>query len=204
MNPTALMQDLKQLRATVRLQGAALALMGLSLCLALIVMFNMVGRDRVVITPPTIDKSFWVTKDRVSGSYLEQMGSFVAYLTLDVSPSSIDWKKSMLLEYVSPDVYGALQTQQDLEAERLKRLNATTQFSVAQLVPDEQTMSVRMKGRLATFINGQRTSDIEKDYLAQFQFTGNRIQLRNFKEITHGEAAPKAASAATAAVSAAD
>ena len=203
MNPNTLMQDLKQMRSTVRLQGAALALMGACLLCSLVLMFNMVGRDRVIVTPPSIDKTFWVSKDRVSSSYLEQMGSFIAYLTLDVSPQSIDWKKTMLLQYVSPDVYGVLQTRQDLEADRLRRLNATTQFSVAQLLPNEEAMNVTLKGRLATFINGARTSDIDKEYVAEFEFKGNRVQIRNFKEIGNGESATKV-SAAAASVGAAD
>ena len=203
MNPNTLMQDLKLMRSTVRLQGAALALMGVCLLSSLVLMFNMVGRDRVIVTPPSIDKTFWVSKDRVSSSYLEQMGSFIAYLTLDVSPQSIDWKKTMLLQYVSPDVYGVLQTRQDLEADRLRRLNATTQFSVAQLVPNEEAMNVTLKGRLATFINGARTSDIDKEYVAEFEFKGNRVQIRNFKEIGNGESATKV-SAANAGVGAAD
>jgi len=195
MNPNTLMQDLKLMRSTVRFQGAALALMGACLLSSLVLMFNMVGRDRVIVTPPSIDKTFWVSKDRVSSSYLEQMGSFIAYLTLDVSPQSIDWKKSMLLQYVSPDVYGALQTRQDLEADRLRRLNATTQFSVAQLLPNEEAMNVTLKGRLATFINGTRTSDIDKEYVAEFEFKGNRVQIRNFKEIGNGESATKVSTA---------
>ena len=92
----------------------------------------------------------------------------------------------MLLQYVAPDVYGALQTRQDLEADRLKRLNATTQFSVAQLVPNEDTLTVNLKGRLATFINGTRTSDVEKEYVVAFDYTGNRIQLKRFEELTDG------------------
>lgn len=203
MNPNTLMQDLKLMRSTVRFQGAALALMGACLLSSLVLMFNMIGRDRVIVTPPSIDKTFWVSKDRVSSSYLEQMGSFIAYLTLDVSPQSIDWKKSMLLQYVSPDVYGVLQTRQDLEADRLRRLNATTQFSVAQLLPNEEAMNVTLKGRLATFINGARTSDIDKEYVAEFEFKGNRVQIRNFKEIGNGESATKV-SAANAGVGAAD
>src|SRR5258705_10795374 len=123
------------------------------------------------------------------------MGSFMAYLTLDVSPSSVEWKKGMLLQYVAPDVYGALQTRQDLEADRLRRLNATTQFSVAQLVPNEEAMNVTLKGRLATFINGARTSDIDKEYVAEFEFKGNRVQIRNFKEIGNGESANKVSAA---------
>ena len=186
---------------TVRI--TALALMGVCLLSSLVLMFNMVGRDRVIVTPPSIDKTFWVSKDRVSSSYLEQMGSFIAYLTLDVSPQSIDWKKTMLLQYVSPDVYGVLQTRQDLEADRLRRLNATTQFSVAQLLPNEEAMNVTLKGRLATFINGARTSDIDKEYVAEFEFKGNRVQIRNFKEIGNGESATKV-SATAAGVGVAD
>jgi conjugal transfer pilus assembly protein TraE len=186
MNPNQANKDLKVLMTTVWQQR--LAILGLVLCLALalVIMFNMVGRERIVLTPPTIEKSFWVAKDKVSASYLEQMGSFMAYLTLDVSPSSIEWKKGMLLQYVAPDVYGALQTRQDLEADRLKRLNATTQFSVAQLVPNEDTLSVHLKGRLATFINGTRTSDVEKEYVVGFDYAGNRIQLKRFEEFNDG------------------
>lgn len=195
MNPNALLQDLKLMRATLRWQGAALALLGTCLLVALVLMFSLVGRDRIVVTPPSIDKTFWVSKDRVSSSYLEQMGGFIAYLTLDVSPQSIDWKRSMLLQYVSPDIYGALQTRQDLEADRLRRLNATTQFSIAQLVPNEEAMSVMLKGRLATFINGARTSDIDKEYLAEFEFKGNRVQIRNFKEIGNGDVATRLSAA---------
>lgn len=203
MNPNTLMRDLKQMRSTVRLQGAALALMGTCLLVSLVLMFNMVGRDRIVVTPPSIDKTFWVSKERVSSSYLEQMGSFIAYLTLDVSPQSIDWKKTMLLQYVSPDIYGALQTRQELEADRLRRLNATTQFSIAQLLPNEEAMNVTLKGRLATFINGTRTSDVDKEYVAEFEFKGNRVQIRNFREIGNGESATRV-SAAGAGIGAGD
>ena len=186
MNPNQANKDLKVLLATVRQQR--LAILGLVACvgLALVIMFNAVGRERIVLTPPAIEKSFWVARDKVSASYLEQMGSFMAYLTLDVSPSSVEWKKGMLLQYVAPDVYGALQTRQDLEADRLERLNATTQFSVAQLVPNEDTLSVHLKGRLTTFINGTRTSDVEKEYVVGFDYTGNRIQLKRFEELNDG------------------
>jgi conjugal transfer pilus assembly protein TraE len=186
MNPQQAQRDLKVLAATVWQQR--LAILGLVGCLALALLsvLGMVGHERIVLTPPVIDKSFWVAKDRVSASYLEQMGSFIAYLTLDVSPSSIEWKKAMLLQYVAPDTYGTLQTRQDLEGDRLKRLNATTQFSVAQLVPDEDALTVRLRGRLATFINGTRTSDVEKEYVVAFDYRGNRIQLKRFEEFADG------------------
>jgi conjugal transfer pilus assembly protein TraE len=196
MNPNQANKDLKVLAATVWQQRLAILALAVSLVLALLIMFSMVGRERIVVTPPTLDKSFWVAKDKVSASYLEQMGSFIAYLTLDVSPSSIEWKKGMLLQYVAPDVYGALQTRQDLESDRLKRLNATTQFSVAQLMPNEDNLTVHLKGRLATFINGTRTSDVEKEYVVAFDYTANRIQLKRFEELNDANRKSAADSAA--------
>ena len=34
------------------------------------------------------------------------MGSFIAWLVLDVTPVSIDWKKDILLGYVEPEQHG--------------------------------------------------------------------------------------------------
>ena len=120
-------------------------------------------------------------------------GAFVAWLILDVSPQSVDWKKTTLLGYVTPADYGALQTRQNLEAERLKRLNATTQFSIDQLLADEN-LTVWLKGRLATFVNGQRTSDTEKTYRVLFDNSGNRIHVKEFKEVENATQNATAAS----------
>ena len=49
----------------------------------------------------------------------------------------------MLLGYVEPDQHGELKTRQELEAERLKRINASTFFMPQQLVPSEEDQSVR-------------------------------------------------------------
>ena len=45
---------------------------------------------------------------------------------------------------------------------------------------------MHLKGRLATFINGTRTSDVEKEYVVAFDYTGNRIQLKRFEELNDG------------------
>jgi conjugal transfer pilus assembly protein TraE len=83
----------------------------------------------------------------------------------------------------------------ELAAAKLKRDNATTLFAVQQLTPDEATLSVVLKGRLATFINDKRVADTEKTYLAAFRFAGGRIQLITFKEADDAEASPAAAMA---------
>ncbi len=190
MNNDKFSNDIRDLRGRNRSLGLAVAGLVFALILALAIILKQVGNERTVVVPPSIDKSFWVTKDRVSKEYLEQMGAFVGWLILDVSPDSIDWKKDILLSYVTPEQSGAMKTRQDLEAERLKRMNASTFFAPKQLVPNEDNQSVVLVGRLRTQVNGQDTTTDTKSYLAEFAYLGGRVHLKTFKEIPNVQQTP--------------
>jgi conjugal transfer pilus assembly protein TraE len=174
--------DLKEMRRRNRGLGLSVGGLTTALLACLVIILNLIGTERTIVVPPSIDKTFWVTKDRASHEYLEQMGSFIAWLILDVTPTSIDWKKDVLLNYVAPDQHGAMKSRQEVEAERLKRINASTSFLPQQLVANETNQSVVVRGRLRTQVNGQETALETKAYLAEFQYTGGRIHLKAFKE----------------------
>lgn len=177
--------DVKEMRRRNRGLGLTVGALAAGQIIALLVILNLLGTVRTVVVPPSINKSFWVIRDKASSEYLEQMASFIAWLVLDVTPSSIDWKKDMLLGYVESDQYGALKTRQEVEAERLKRINATTVFAPQQLVPSEDTQTVVVRGRLRTLVNGFETANEPKAYLVEFSYSGARMHLKTFKEIPH-------------------
>ncbi|MGF6095756.1 type IV conjugative transfer system protein TraE [Pseudomonas sp. 18175] len=180
-----LSHDLKQLRRlSAGLGLAALLLIGAQV-LSGVVILQLLGRERTVLVPPNITQTFWVSSHAASNTYLEQMGSFVAWLVLDVTPASIDWKKDTLLSYVEPDLHGVLKARQEVEAERLKRLNASTAFAPQQLVPDETRQQVVVRGRLRTLINGEETANETKAYRVAFTFNGGRLQLTGFEEVAN-------------------
>ncbi len=183
MEYTRFDHDLRDLTRRNRWLAGTVATLTVCLALSLATVWSLIGTERTVIVPPGLNKSFWVTNSKASSDYLEQMGSFVAWLILDVSPATIDWKKDALLGYVDPEEYGAMKTRQDLEAERIKRLSASTYFLPQQIVPSEDTQSVVVRGRLRTQINGQETNSDQKAYLVRFRYAGGRIHLQTFKEI---------------------
>lgn len=177
--------DLKEMRRRNRSLAMSLGLVAASLILALVIILDLLGSVRTVVVPPSLNKTFWVTRDKASSEYLEQMGSFIAWLILDVTPASIDWKKEMLLAYVEPDQYGALKTRQEVEAERLKRINAATAFSPQQLVSSEDTQSIVIRGRLRTLVNGMETTNELHAYRIEFSYAGARMHLKAFKEVPY-------------------
>ena len=177
--------DLKDMRRRNRGLGLAVGALAAGMLLALAIIINLLATVRTVVVPPTISKSIWVTSERATSEYLEQMGSFVAWLILDVTPSTIDWKKDILLGYVDPAQYGLLKTRQEVEAERLKRINAATAFAPQQLVASEETQSLVVRGRLRTLVNGYETANDLKAYRIEFGHAGARMHVIGFKEVPY-------------------
>lgn len=190
MDYERLTQDLKQVRQHNRRLSLWLGMLAVGHLLALLIILGLIGRERTIVVPPTLQQSFWVSGNAVSREYLEQMGAFVAWLVLDVSPSSIRWKTDTLLGYVEPDQYATLKTQQELEASRLQRLNASTSFLPQQLVANEDEQQVVIRGRLRTQVNAVETSNVAKAYRIQFHYDGGRIQLRTFQEVPYAPKQP--------------
>jgi len=163
---------------------------------------RLAGRERVVVVPPTIHKTFWVESDRVSSEYLEQMGYFLMQLTLNVTPQSVDHQSKVLLQYAAPAAFGELRAALLAAAERLKRDGASTLFSAQDLIVDESGLRVGVRGQLATFVSDRRVSDVSKGYAIELQYSGGRIFLKAFRETNPNdplETQPRPAAAAAGA-----
>lgn len=143
---------------------------------------RMADRERVVVVPPSISKSFWVESERVSAEYLEQMAYFLLQLTLNVTPQSVDHQSRVLLQYAAPASFGELRSALATAAERVKRDGASTVFSAQDLAVDEHAQRVGVRGLLTTFISDRRVSEVSKGYAIELQYSGGRIFLKAFRE----------------------
>ena len=189
-----------------RVTGLLLALLIGSILANVVLAFlsvAMSGRERVVLVPPQIHKTFWVESDRVSAEYLQQMAYFLMQLTLDVTPQSVDHQAAVLLQYAAPGSMGELRTAMATSAERLKRDGASTIFSVSDLVVDAAGQRVGVRGQLSTFVSDRRVSEVSKGYAIELQYLGGRILLKAFRETQANdplETQPHAAAAIAAGV----
>jgi conjugal transfer pilus assembly protein TraE len=177
-----LRSDLAGARRASTLLAILLAVSMLATLLLAIHTLRQAGRERVVVVPPAIHKTFWVETERVSPEYLEQMGYFLAQLTLNVTPQSVEHQSRLLLQYAAPASWGDLRTAMAATAERIKRDGASTVFSPQDLQIDERTQRVGLRGLLTTFISDRRVSEVSKGYAIELQYAGGRIFLKTFRE----------------------
>jgi conjugal transfer pilus assembly protein TraE len=176
-----------ELAGSRRALRALLGLLALSmLCTAALAVlaFSLIGRERIVLVPPQIQKSFWVTGEKASAEYLEQMAYFLAQLTLDVTPQSAQYQSQVLLRYAAPEAWGELRAAASAQAERLKRDGASTVFSPQELQVDASAQRVRLRGVLTTFVSERRVSSVTKAYQLELRYSAGRLYLKSFQEIS--------------------
>ncbi len=182
MRLESLLADRASARRATALLAVLLAASMLVTLLLAVHTLRQAGRERVVLVPPALHKTFWVEAERASPEYLEQMGYFLAQLTLNVTPQSVEHQSRLLLQYAAPASWGELRTAMAANADRIKRDGASTVFSPQDLQVDEATQRLGLRGLLTTFISDRRVSEVSKGYAIELQQTNGRIFLKTFRE----------------------
>lgn len=167
-----------------------------ALVLALLVAWAGMGATRTVVTPPRIEKSFWITDNTASGEYIDQMAQWVSYLTLDVTPDNVQYKSDLLLKLAHPDYHGALQQKLRVNAEKIRRDNAATSFDIRTVRAAPDALAAVLTGQLKVLINGTPVKNEIRHYLARFDFDGGKAQLIQFKQVKNDDVKAALADAA--------
>ena len=157
---------------------------GLSLLLGFSV-FCLVGKERVVVVPPIINRDFWVATDTVSDSYLEQMAEFFAGLLLNVTPNSFTTRSEHFLQQVAPNAYPALKTQLVEQKLELERRAMSTTFHPSSFKVDRGKLLVELKGELKILVGNASIQSQTKTYHIQFVQHHGRLYIQQFSEVPH-------------------
>lgn len=175
----------KELGVRTGIKQMFMALLAVSVVGNVLMAVAVITADRThreTLVPPTINKSFWVENDRVSESYLQDMGMFIVRLALDVTPVSVDFQHAQLLKYALPAAYGTLQKEMGANARRMKELNVSTFFSITGHAPKEATQQVVYSGILSTMMGDKIVSTEVKAYIVTFKQSNGRIYLTELRE----------------------
>ncbi len=122
-----------------------------SLIVNVILAFGLIvldKKDRVVVLPAEITKSFWLDANGVSPEYLEQMGLFALQLALNNSPETFEHNQRKLLQYVSPDQRGATEVFLTAQGRRMKSANASVHMLPEAVETRAGTMQVSVRGNV--------------------------------------------------------
>lgn len=163
---------------------AVISVTALLLCviLSLVAVWAM-GREKIIVVPPVIEKSFWVSNSQVSEEYLTEMTGFFAYLRLNVTPDSVDNQHRTLLQYTDPSAYSRLKNQLDQEAVRIKETHLSTAFFPTQVVVDNPHLTAQIIGDLHGKVGDTTLPTQRVTYAVHYRFAHGRLWVSAFEEI---------------------
>lgn len=183
MNTVLFSQQFSQLRTQRNFLAALSAL--LSIAVATLSVALMSRSERIIVTPPTVEKEFWVEGERVSPSYLEMFGTFIGQLILSKSPGSSPWQRSSLLRHAAPEFSEKLKVRLLKEEEMLKCEGASYVYFPSRVQVDPVSLQVLLKGNREFQVAGKLISREECSYLLSFKSSGGRILLSGVQEISN-------------------
>lgn len=169
-------------RTTIAIQLVLLGLSGLINVLLAWAVISLAGSGRTIVLPPSIEKSFWVEKDKVSASYLEQMAGYIAYLALQSSPATVDYQNKQLLEYVAPASYGQIKQEMEYFSGRLKKGSISQVFVPKSYEVDAPRKSVIVQGSMSTYVNEKPIGQKNLSVAVTFEVVHGKLYVKSLKE----------------------
>lgn len=141
--------------------------------------------ERVVVIP-TIGPSLWIEESRVSDTYLEKFGAYLADQFLSRSPADIDRKNKIILEYVHPSFYHAARKQLLQERDTMVKSNQTLLFRPSRSMIDPLKQTYILEGELLVFVGKQGETPScaqreQKRFIFEFLCERGKLQLKSLK-----------------------
>ncbi len=133
----------------------------LCLILALTVVVNVVffrKKDRIIIVPPKIEKAVWVETNKVSDTYLEQMGIFFATFVCNMSPINAEYNAKIISEYT--DISSRAESKNEIMAQAayFKKNNVTQAFFPEAVKVDAEKNYVIIEGTAIRYVGSTKVS----------------------------------------------
>lgn len=156
----------------------------LTIPLLVLSIFIFQKNDRIIISPPTIEKEFWVESNRISPTYLEQFALFLGQLILTKSPQSATPQRTVVLRHVDPSVYGEINKKLSEEEKKLIKQQASYVFYPIDIRVDTSNLQALLAGDRIFYVGGKSVSTSRENYKLSFVYSGGRLLL---KEISNEE-----------------
>jgi conjugal transfer pilus assembly protein TraE len=169
---------------SLRFQRNALLAFSFLLSASLLLSLTLLSfkQERIIVTPPLIEKEFWVSSSAVSSTYLEQFGLFLSKLLFEKTPHSSRTQREAILRQTDPSFAAALNAKLLKEEESLLKQNASYVFFPEEVNVNPQKKSVSIRGERVAYILEKPISKEKERYTLTFRQSGSRLLLNSLEK----------------------
>ena len=158
----------------------------LSIAVILLSVLLFFKNERIVVVPTT-GSSFWIEDERVSSGYLEKMGLFLSDLLLNRTPSDVEKKNQIILEYVHPTFYQEIRKTLSQEKENMLKGQQSFFFRTERNYVDMANEMFVVEGEFLVLVGKGGEAPFcaqreRKKFSLQFHCQNGKLQLTSLKK----------------------
>lgn len=131
-----------------------------------------------------------VGETHVDQDYLMLVARDLLSLATNVTPQNADFNRETLLRHVSPASFGAINELLTRQAQTLKRLHASSLFSVQSMTVTPETLTVKASGLKRHFIGKTETMRENSTVTMRFTMVAGKLQLTELTESSEAQSHP--------------
>ncbi len=159
-------------------------LLGLSLVANLALSVGLAGREAVTVLVPAVSGPVWEVGSSWAGRrYLEDTARTAAVTLLTLTPENAGHVREAAARMSAAEARGAIGAWVAAEAERMARRDLSSAFYPSRINADPDTLTVDVRGELATWIGREESARERKDYRLAFRVDGGRLGLLRFEDL---------------------
>jgi len=161
-------------------------------CLALAILANFLLSSKLatsnekIIMVPGITKELIVENSSVSGSYLEDTALLFVSALLDLTPTTVEAKRDMILKHASQRSSDSVRSLQEYFAYAItnhKKFQLSTFFAPKKLHVDSRKLQVVAEGVLSSVFGKKGFEERLVRYKLTFDYVGGHLRLKEFVEL---------------------
>jgi len=152
----------------------------LCMILAAGIVFNTVAlrkKDRVIVVPPKIEKEVWLESNKVSDSYLEQMGIFFTTFAANMSPINAEYNSKVLAEYTDPSALAELKNEIASQGAYFKKNNITQAFFPESVKVNAEDRFVSVEGTAVRYVGSVKISQEKMVVNVRFKVRDYNVKI---------------------------
>ena len=167
---------------------ALAVLLGLSLLANLALSVGMAGREAVTVLVPAVSGPVWEVGGSWAGRrYLEDAARTAAVTLLTLTPENAGHVREAAARMSAAEARGAIGAWVASEAERMARRDLSSAFYPWGVEADPESLTVEVRGELATWIGREESARERKTYRIAFRVDGGRLGLLRFEDLEDEE-----------------
>ena len=165
------------------------ALFGVSVLLTL----AAASRDREVVLQPLLARPLTLTSSQIDRDYLELVTRDAALLTLNRSPSNLQYWMDAILGMTDPRTHGRMKAELMKVVNEQNGSNVSQYFTIEKLTVDPEGLTSEVNGILHTVVGAKEVTAEARTFRFVWSYSGVSLKLAGFGQVTTSDEVGKAA-----------